>query len=149
MDGKRPARIENDIGGGTFYGPVLQAGTVNASFPEAAGPTQYAQLHCWDGGNRDRAAVEGPRLLYISNAGEEVYSNIRYAEISAILYMPDGSQKLFHDDKTIMQILNELGDQGWEVLTIETRNDAFEDSGAPRPDRRFWLRRRRPGTDPG
>jgi hypothetical protein len=43
MSGK-PADPGNTISGGTFYGPVLQAGTIHATSPAVAALTALAQL---------------------------------------------------------------------------------------------------------
>jgi hypothetical protein len=44
MVGEQPAGIENTVSGGPFHFPVLQAKTINASFPAAAVPMVLAQL---------------------------------------------------------------------------------------------------------
>jgi tetratricopeptide (TPR) repeat protein len=44
MGGEQPAGAGSTISGGTFHGPVLQAGTIHASFPSAAAPVALAQL---------------------------------------------------------------------------------------------------------
>ena len=44
MGGEQPAGAGSTISGGTFHGPVLQAGTIHASFPAAAAPVALAQM---------------------------------------------------------------------------------------------------------
>jgi hypothetical protein len=100
---------------------------------------EYAQLLCYRGKLVPDSRQPGAHFF-------------RYPKI--FLYLPGESQQELapveelrstaNRDEKIVEILNDLGRQGWEVVAVETANRLFQDSTVPTSEwsyRRFWLKR--------
>lgn len=96
---------------------------------------EYGELHCYRG------------KVTTKTDGTGYY----YDQPSIIFYLPDGTHREYARkeslpspaarDGTITKTLTALGEEGWEVITVETSYRLYAGPASEWHHRRFWLKR--------
>jgi hypothetical protein len=95
---------------------------------------EYGELHCYRGKLKIKTATD-----------------YYYDEPGIFFYLPDGSHREYapketlpspaNRDGTITKTLSALGEEGWEVITVETSYRVYAGPASEWHHRRFWLKR--------